>query len=326
MADGGTSRRGVIAAAAALATGVAAAARAQGDYPTRPVRLVVAWAPGGSIDTLARRLSQFLSLQTGQSFVVENRSGATGTIGAAEVARAAPDGYTLLALDSTYGLMPFTFSRLPFDHASLVPITITGFNPVMLAVHRDSPFRSVDDVVDAAKRAPDRITYGSGGVGSAVHFATAAFELAAGVKLYHVPYRGGGEAVQAVMSKQVDLVFSSPGSAATGAGALLRPLAITGQARVKSMPEVPTFAEAGWPGYGVVHWSGLGCPRGTPVAVMERLYQETVKALQTAEMQAFLESIAATPGGMSPPEVAKLLATETERWREVVQAAGIRAQ
>ena len=319
------SRRAILGTATTAA--IATRANAQPAWPTRTIRLVVAWAPGGSIDTIARRLAQSLTGQLGQSVVVENRSGATGTIGATEVARAAPDGYTLLALDSTYGMMPFLFTRLPFNHAdALVPITITAFTPVMLAVHRTSPYQTLQHLIDAARAAPERITYGSGGVGSAVHFATAAFELAAGIRLYHVPYRGGGEAVRGVVANQVDLVMASPGSATSGSSDYLRPLAITGTSRVAALPDCPTFAEAGLPGYGVTHWSGLGAPRGTPEAIIARLHAETARALDTPDMKAFLATIASPPGGLPPAEVARLLASETERWREVVQAAGIRPQ
>ncbi|MBR0648281.1 tripartite tricarboxylate transporter substrate binding protein [Roseomonas terrae] len=276
---------------------------------------------------MARKIGQKLSDQMGQPFVIENRSGGSGTIGAAEVARAAPDGYTLLAIDSTYGMMPFLHSRLSFNHAEAFRvITITAFTPVMVAVHRDSPYRTLQDLTDAARQNPEKITYGSGGVGSSVHFATAAYELEAGVKLFHVPYRGGGEAVTAVLSKQVDVVFASPGSAVGGATAVLRPLAISGNARMPALPEAPTFAEAGLPGYSVTHWSGLGAPRGTPPEIIERLYTETARALQTQDVLDFFASIACLPGGAPPAEVERLMAEETVRWRRVVEAAGIQPQ
>jgi tripartite-type tricarboxylate transporter receptor subunit TctC len=321
------SRRTLLAAAAATAAGWPGRGQAQRPYPARPVRLIVAWAPTGSIDTVARKVAQKLSEQMGQSFVVENRSGGSGSIGAAEAARAAPDGYTLFALDSTYGMMPFLRTNMPFNHAEAFQIiTITAFTPVMVAVHRDSPWQTLQELTDAARRAPETITYGSGGIGSAVHFSTAAYELEAGVKLFHVPYRGGGEAVTAVLSKQVDVVFASPGSAIGGATAILRPLAISGTARMPALPDTPTFAEAGLPGYSVTHWSGLAAPRGTPAAVIDRLYEETAKALATPDVLDFFGTIACLPGGAPPAEVERLLAEETVRWRRVVAAAGIQPQ
>ncbi|MDN3568703.1 Bug family tripartite tricarboxylate transporter substrate binding protein [Paeniroseomonas aquatica] len=321
-----TSRRALLALAL-VSAGVARPGRAQRAYPSRPIRLVVAWAPTGSIDTVARKVAQKLSEQLGQSVVVENRSGASGSIGAVEVARAAPDGYTLLAIDSTYGMMPFLQSRLPFNHAEAFRIiTITAFTPVMVAVHRDSSWQTLQELTEAARRAPEKITYGSGGVGSSVHFATVVYELEAGVKLYHVPYRGGGEAVTAVLSKQVDVVFASPGSAVGGATAVLRPLAISGTARMAALPDIPTFAEAGLPGYSVTHWSGLGAPRGTPPEIVDRLYTETAKALAAPDMLEFFASIACLPGGLTPAAAGHLLAEETLRWRRVVEAAGIQPQ
>ncbi|CAH0201258.1 tripartite tricarboxylate transporter substrate binding protein [Roseomonas sp. CECT 9278] len=322
-----TSRRSLVAATAAATALLPRAAGAQRAYPSRPIRLVVAWAPTGSIDTVARKVGQKLSDQLGQPVVIENRSGGSGTIGAAEVARAAPDGYTLLAIDSTYGMMPFLHSRLPFDHGQAFQvITITAFTPVMVAVHRDSPYRTLQDLTEAARRGPERITYGSGGVGSSVHFATAAYEIEAGVKLFHVPYRGGGEAVMAVLSKQVDVVFASPSAAVGAATSVLRPLAISGTARMPALPEAPTFAEAGLPSYAITHWSGLAAPKGTPGDVIDRLHTETARALRMPDVLEFFASIACLPGGAPPAEMERLMAEETVRWRRVVEASGIRPQ
>ena len=240
-------------ATAALGLGAGRQAFAQDEaWPARPVRIVVAWAPGGAVDTIARRVGQKLSETLGKPVVVENKAGATGTIGAAEVARAAPDGTTLLAMDNTYAMLPYLFQRLPFDHATAFrPVTVSAFSPVMLAVHRDSPWRDLAALIAAAKRKPDEITYGTGGIGSAPHFATAAFSQAAGVKLFHVPFKGAGEAVTAVLAQQVDMVMISLGSALGHVrGGLLRPLAMSGTSRTAALPEVPTFREAGLPGFG----------------------------------------------------------------------------
>lgn len=318
-------RRGLLAVSAATTAGTASA---QPGFPSRPLRLVVAWAPTGAIDTIARRLAQKLSESLGQTVFVENRSGASGGIGAAEVARAAPDGHTLLALDSTYGMMPFLVNGLPFNHAEAFRlITITAFTPVVAAVHRDAPYATLQALTEAARRRPDSITYGSGGVGSSVQFATVAYELAAGVRLMHVPYRGGGEAVTALMARQVDAVFASPSAAMMGGSAsILRPLAISGPGRLAALPEVPTFAEAGLPDYTIMHWSGLAVPRAAPMPIVERLHAEAAKALAAPDMIAFLASIASLPGGMPPAEAERLLAEDTQRWRQVVALAGIRPQ
>lgn len=319
-------RRTLFGALGALS--LPALARAQPAYPSRPIRVIVPWAPGGAVDTLARRISQKLSEQMGQSFVVENKSGATGTIGAAEAARSAPDGYTLLAMDNTYAMLPYLFSRLPFDQATAFsPITVTAFSPVLLAVGRNSPYADLASLMTAAKRDPEKLTYGTGGMGSAPHFSTLAFERAAGVKLYHVPFRGAGEAVIGLLSGTVDLVMISPGSALGNIrGGQMRALAISGEHRVAALPDVPTFAEAGLPGFGVTNWSGLAAPAGTPAPIMDRLYQEAAKALATPEMRTFVAELGSEPGGITPAAFAEVLTQETGRWREVVAAGGIERQ
>jgi tripartite-type tricarboxylate transporter receptor subunit TctC len=325
------SRRTVLmAAAAALGTATAAVRPvvAQEGYPSRPIRVVVPWAPGGAVDTIARRVAQKLSEQMGQPFVVENKAGATGTIGAGEVARARPDGYTLLAMDNTYAMLPYLFNRLPFDHArAFQPVTVSAFSPVLLAVGRGSPYATLGALVEAAKKDPEKVTYGTGGVGSAPHFATAAFQQAAGIKLYHVPYKGAGEAVTAALSGQVDMVMVSLGSALGNIqGGLLRPLAISGGHRSPVLSEIPTFAEAGLPGFGVVNWSGLAVPRGTPTPIVERLHAEMGRALAASDMKEFLDALASEPGGMPPADFARLLAEETERWRKVAAEGQIERQ
>lgn len=302
-------------------------------WPSRPIRIVVAWAPGGAVDTIARRLAPKLSEALGRPVVVENKSGATGTIGAAEVARAAPDGHTLLAMDNTYAMLPYLFQRLPFDHATAFkPVTVSAFSPVMLAVHRDAPWRDLAALIAAAKREPEKITYGTGGIGSAPHFAAAAFAQAAGIRMLHVPFRGAGEAVTNVLSRQVDLVMVSLGSALGHVqGGALRVLAMSGMRRTAVLPEVPAFREAGLPGFGpngegVVNWSGLAAPAGTPDAVVARLQAEVAKALEAQDMRDFLASLASEPGGMPPAAFAALLVEETARWRDVAATSGIERQ
>ncbi|MBP0494171.1 Bug family tripartite tricarboxylate transporter substrate binding protein [Pararoseomonas indoligenes] len=299
-----------------------------GEYPSRPVRVIVPWAPGGAVDTLARRIAQKLTEAMGQSFVVENRSGATGTIGAGEAARAAADGYTLLAMDNTYAMLPYLFSRLPFDQATAFqPISVTAFSPILLAVGEKSPYRDLASLIAAAKKDPEKLTYGTGGNGSAPHFATLAFERAAGVKLYHVPFRGAGEAVIGVLSGNVDLVMISPGSALGNIrGGQLRPVAISGEHRVAALPDVPTFAEAGLPGFSVINWSGLVAPKGTPDAIVARLHGEMVRALAAPDMKAFIADLGSEPGGITPAAFAGLLTEEAARWRGVAASGGIERQ
>jgi tripartite-type tricarboxylate transporter receptor subunit TctC len=314
---------GIVLSAAAMRI-----ASAADPYPSKTVRIVVAYAPGGAVDTVARKLAQKLTDQLGQQFVVENKPGATGTMGAREIARAEPDGYSLLAIDNTYAMLPYVFTKLPFDHAdAMVPITISAFAPIMLTVGKDSPFKTLKELVDHAKQNPEKLTYGTGGNGSAPHFATEAFQQAAGIKLYHVPYKGAGEAVLGVMSGSVDMVMVSPPSVMGNIRAgQMRSLAISGTERAAALPDVPTFAEAGLPQYGVLNWSGLAAPKGTPTEIVAKLQAEVVKALAAPDMKEFLDSQAAVPGGMDPSAFAQLLKEEAERWRDVAANADIQRQ
>lgn len=319
------SRRAVVTAMALSATAVLTTniGHAADTYPTRPVRIIVAYAPGGAVDTIARKVAQKLSEQMGQQFVVENKPGATGTMGAREVANAEPDGHTLLAIDNTYAMLPYVFTKLPFDHAdALVPITVSAFAPIMLAVGKDSPYKDLQSLIDYARQNPEKLTFGTGGNGSAPHFATAAFQQAADIKLYHVPYKGAGEAVVGAMSGQVDLVMVSPPSVMGNIrGGQMRGLAISGTERASVLPDVPTFGQAGLPHYSVLNWSGLAAPKGTPSEIVSRLQQEVAKALTAPDMKEFLDSQAAMPGGMAPDAFAALIKEETERWREVAAKA-----
>jgi tripartite-type tricarboxylate transporter receptor subunit TctC len=323
-----SSLRGLIRVAATLAALICGSALAQDTYPSRPVRIVVAYPPGGAVDTIARKIAQKLSEQMGQQFVVENKPGASGTIGAREVARAEPDGQTLLAIDNSYAMLPYVFAKLPWDHATdLVPITVSAFSPIMVVVGDGSQFKDLGGLLEYARQNPEKLTYATGGNGSATHFAAEAFQQAAGIKLYHVPYKGAGDAVVGVMSGDVDLITASPPSVMGNIrGGQMRALAISGAERVPALPDVPTFAEAGLPSYSVLNWSGLAAPKGTPPEVIEKLQAGVAKALTEPDVQEFLISQGAEPGGMAAEAFAQLMKEETVRWRDVAAAAGFEAK
>lgn len=323
-----STRRLVLAATAALALTYPAVVSAQSPYPAKPVRIVVAYAPGGAVDVVARKLAQKLTEQTGQVFFVENKPGATGTIGTQFVAGSAPDGYTLLAIDNTYSILPHVFGKLPFDHAkALAPITVGVFTPVLIAVRSDAPFKDLAALLAEARANPDKLTYGTGGQGSAPHFATEAFQIAANAKLSHIPYKGAGEAMLGLVSSQVDLLLvSTPSATGQVRSGKIRALAVSGDKRLSSLPDVPTFAEAGLPGFSVANWSGLAAPAGTPSAVIGRLHAEVVKALGTEDMAGFIAGLSAEPGGLDPVAFAALIEKETALWAPVAEKAGIQRQ
>lgn len=329
-APGGVSRRTLLCGTALglAAVSLSHPAIAGASYPSRPVRIVVPYAPGGAVDTLARRMAQKLTDRLGQTFIVENKSGATGTIGTAEVARSAPDGLTLLALDNTYATLPYLFNNLPFDHATaFTPVTLTAVSPVVLVVGAKSPYPDLAEFIAAAKRKPETLSFGSGGVGSSLHLSAVALQQLTDIKLFHVPYKGGGEAVRATLSNEVDCCLTSLGSSLSGIqSGLLRALAICGEHRAEALPDVPTFHEAIRRRFDLVNWSGLAAPRGTPPEIIDTLYKAMASSLKDEDMVQFLHSLASTPGGIPPEAFAQMIKREAELWGSVAQRAGIERQ
>jgi tripartite-type tricarboxylate transporter receptor subunit TctC len=324
------SRRGLLPLAAATLSApiLSQAALAQGGYPSRSVRIIVPFSPGGALDATSRKVAQRFSEQTGQQFFVENRTGAAGTIGMAEAARAAPDGLTLLAMDSTYATVPAVFRRLPWDYENgFAPIGDAAWMPSVLVVRNDSRFRDYQSLVEEARRDPEKVTYGSGGVGSTVHFTTEAFQQEVGIKLFHVPYRGAGEAMLAVLSRQVDMALAPTAATIEHVrNGQMRALALSGPRRSSFLPDVPTFGELGHPNFQPVYRAGLAAPKATPQPIVARLAEELQKALASQDMRDFLASSVAEPGGASPAEFAELIRQESLLWQRVAERAGMEKQ
>ncbi|SPA32716.1 conserved hypothetical protein, UPF0065 [Cupriavidus taiwanensis] len=317
---------GLFAVLAAIAT--ASAAPALAAYPDKPVRIVVPNPPGGAVDVVTRKVAQKLTEQTGQSFVVENKPGASGTIGTTLVVKAPADGYTLLANDNSYTTLPYVFKKLNWDHqTALVPIAPFAFSPVVVGVKADSRFKDLESLIRYAKAHPGEVTFGSGGPGSSPHFSAEAFQQAAGIRLMHVPYKGAGDAMVGLLGGSVDLlVVSTPTALAPVKGNQMRLLAISGKRRLDVFPEVPTFAEAGLPTFNLFNWSGLAAPKGTPGEVIARLQAEVQKALQSPDMKQFLAQMGSQPGSLDSSAFAQLIQRETEQWAAVAQKANIEKQ
>ena len=298
------------------------------NYPDRPVKIVVPYSAGGTADFSARQIAQKLTEQTKQSFYVENKVGASGTIATNYVAKAAPDGYTLLANDTTYAMLPSLFKTLPWDHANdLEPIAIITQTPVVLIVPESSPFKTLTALITYAKVNPGKLNFGSGGAGSSTHLSAEIFEEVAQIKSSHVPYKGAGEAMLAVLSGQVDYVITAaPTAIPQLQGGKVRALAITGPKRLAAISNVPTFKEAGLPAYVVSNWVGLAAPKGTPTAIINKLSAEVKKGLSDPELKERLAKLGAEPGNVSPADFKKFIQKETVAWGAAAKQAGLSAE
>lgn len=310
----------LLLAAAALVLGLVPQDRVQAQaWPSKPVKIIVPYPPGGSVDVVTRKMAAKLQEQTGQTFFVENKAGATGTIGLSSVVQANADGYTLAANDTTYALLPHIFKKLPFDHErDLLPVGAFVFAPMAVVVKADSKFKTLGELLGAAKVAPNTITYGTGGAGTTPHFVSEGLGIAAGVNFLHIPFKGAGEATLGLLSGTIDFqVASTPGVMGNVKGGKARLLAVSGARRLAALPEVPTFAEAGLKNFGLINFTGLWAPKGTPAAVVERLQKEIAAAMATPDMKAFAEGIASEAGYWDAATFSKELAARTDYWGKV---------
>ena len=296
-------------------------AMAQDAWPNKPVRMVVPFAPGGSTDVIARMLGQKLSLMWGQPVVIENRAGAGGNVGADVVAKAAADGYTLLFASGSITINPQLYKRMPFDtRKDLVPITNAAQGPMLVVVPDASPAKTLKDLIAMAKAKPGAVNFGSAGVGSQVHMAAENFADAAGVDISHVPYKGEAPAYTDLIGGQIQMMVGNfaAASALLGPGRL-RALAVTSPQRSPLLPDVPTAAESGLPGFENTGWFGLLAPTGTPADVLGKLHRDTQKVLAETETKARLYVQGMVPVGNASADFAKAMDREMLRWAEVVK-------
>jgi tripartite-type tricarboxylate transporter receptor subunit TctC len=310
-------------ACAALVPGLAAAQA----WPTKPVRIVVPFPPGGSTDQVARIVAAYLTPALGQQVIIDNRGGASGSIGAGIVAKSPPDGYTFLVSFDTQATNQALIPNLPFDaKKDFAPVTLIGTAPMMIAAHNSQPYQSFADVVKAAKAKPDALTYGTIGTGSLGHLAMIQLQGLGGYKVTHVPYKGGGPLMQDAIANHVPLAIGSAFvvSPHVKSGAL-RPLAVTSAKRDPTFPNVPTLAEQGFPGYHAEAWWGMFAPAGTPQAIVDRMNAEVVKVLKNPEAREKLSAQGMDVVGSTPAELAKFFGGEADRWSKVIRDNNIKA-
>jgi tripartite-type tricarboxylate transporter receptor subunit TctC len=314
--------------AAVFAFAFAAGALAQGGFPGKPVTMVVGFEPGGGTDTVARIVAKTLAENLGQQVVVENRAGAGGNIAVDYVAKAAPDGYTLvLANVGALAVNPHIL-KTPYDPLrDLTPITMAVVFANVLVVQPALAVNSLADYVKLAREKPDTITYASSGIGGAGHLAGELLKRVAHIDIVHVPYKGGGPAMQGFLGAQVDSFFATPvSSIAQIKAGKARPIATTGSRRAALLPNVPTVAESGYPGYEALNWYAYLGPARMPKELVDRLNRELVKVLGTSEVVALLDKQGVEPQPGTPEELARYIEREYQTWGKVVKEAGIKAQ
>jgi len=299
---------------------------AQG-YPSKTVRLILPYPPGGGSDTIARPVTKKLSEYLGQQVLVDNRGGAGGNIGMEAAARSAPDGYTIvLGLTAQLAVNPSLFKSINYDPVrDFDPITMLANGAYVLVAHPSLPVRSVKDLIAVAKARPGEVFYASSGNGSGAHLATELLSNMTGIKLVHVPYKGGGPALVDTIAGQTQILFATPiASSGHIKAGRVRPLAVSSAKRVQSFPDVPTVAQAGLPGYEAGVWYGILAPKGTPRDIVMRLNQDIRKVLGDAGIRAFLTKAGIEPDGGTPEALGRYMQSELAKWAKVIKAGNIR--
>ena len=313
----------------ALAFGLAALAAHAQPYPNKPVRLIVPFPPGGGTDILSRLVATQLTETKKWTIVPDNRAGAGGTIGIAEAARTAPTGYDMvMGQKDNMVVAPWLYKNLSFEPTKdFVAVAHVAYAPVVIVTRTESPFKTLADVVAAARGKPDAVTYGSPGNGTTIHLAGEIFNSAANIKMRHIPYKGSNPAMMDVLAGNVDLMVSSiPSAMGQIKAGKLRALAVTSAKRSSSLPEVPTIAESGFKDFDVSTWYGLFMPAGTPKEVVATMHDEVNKLLATPQMKAAIVAQGAEPQTMSAEQFGELLKTDYQKWKGIVQASGAKIE
>jgi len=311
-----------------LATLCASTSVAAQTYPGKPINIVVGSAPGGSNDVFARAVGKRLTDAWGQPVIVDNKAAAQGLVANTYVAKAAPDGYTLVVLSSTFTTSAAIMTTLQYDPLkSFAPVAMLAKGPLLFTVANNTPYKSVAEVVAAAKAAPGKLNYATSGVGSINNFSTNLFMAAAGIKLTHIPYKGMGPAVTDLLGGQTEiLIASAPSILAQVKAGKVRALAVTSPTRSPVAPDLPSLEQAGYKGASAELWWGVLAPAGTPPAVVDKLNAEINRIVQSVEMKEFFLREGAEPAPLKPAEFGKLIEAEIARWKKVAQAANIQPE
>jgi tripartite-type tricarboxylate transporter receptor subunit TctC len=313
----------ILALGAGFASG---AVQAQGAFPIKSVTLVLPFPPGGSTDIVARTIQPRLSALLGQPVLVDNRSGAAGVIATNYVAKSTPDGYTLFLSFDTHAINPIVYKDIPYDtFKDLLPVTLLVRFPLVMGAYGGLPANNLKEFVALAKSQPGKLNYASTGLGSLNHLLAENLKSLAGIDVLHVPYKGGGPAIQAMLTGEVAFCFLSYGAQkGQMAAGKLKPLAVTGARRMADLPDVPTVAESGFPGFEAYSWIGIFAPAGTPDTVIRRLHQDFTAALQDPEVKAKLVAAGFEPIGSTPQDLGQFVHREYDKWSRFVKDAKIR--
>ena len=317
------------AIASAITSGLTPAAWAQDKWPVKPVTYIVPFPAGGTTDILGRLIGQKLGPVLGTTIVVDNRGGAGGSVGSEIASRAPPDGYTLLGgTISSHAINVSLYPKLGYDPIkSFSPVALIGTNPVVLIVGQNSPYKTLQDVLAAAKAKPKTISSASAGSGTSQHLALELLAYKSGTQFIHAPYKGSGPAIQDVIGGQVDMMFDTTVVAGPHIqSGKVRALAVTSARRLDSLPNVPTVAESGVPGFEVLSWQAVFAPAGTPKPIVDRLHAEIVKILQLPEMQERLKTLGMQPSAMTIEQITAFQKAEVDKWAQVIKAANIKLE
>jgi tripartite-type tricarboxylate transporter receptor subunit TctC len=315
----------LVAVTTVLGAALGPATAQEPGYPSRPVRIIVAFPVGGLLDTVSRIVGDKLTTVLGQQFIIESRPGAGGTLATAAVARAEPDGYTLMMINDNHAVNPSVFKNIPYDSVKdFAPIGFVGSAPMALSANARLPVRTVQDLIELARQQPGKISYASVGIGSASHLAGELFAAKAGVRMLHVPFRGGAPAINDLVAGHVDTMFVTAvvGGQHMKTGALT-PLALAASARFETLPEVPTMAEAGYP-LEAAYWFGLAAPAGTPPAVLARLESALTQVLAMPDLRKRMTEMGAVVTPLGSRQFGDYIRTEMDKWADVIVQNGIR--